>query len=220
MKCTITRASAEARPDTGRKRRWKCWKSPKPGDSHIPTARLLRSWIAQHHRNPGQNCQPCPRSKVSTMLPAVQSGTKSSPGGTAHWLRHRVGGARFSTIFLRVTFAHEIANSRVSGGQRLFVGQENDAEVLRPGTLAETGAVHHRHMLLANEFSDEDVVAFRDLDARVRVESPARRHTPYPRSFGTPFRGQIAAAAQFAFHFEKVILRAFERVLDGRLLVL
>src|SRR5260370_40054972 len=72
MKCTITRASAEARPDTGRKRRWKCWKSPKPGDSHIPTARLLRSWIAQHNLNPGQNCQPCPRSKVSTMFPAVQ----------------------------------------------------------------------------------------------------------------------------------------------------
>src|SRR6266851_5594269 len=147
-----------------------------------------------------------------------ESGTKASPGGTAHWLRHRLGGARLSTIFLRVTFAHEIANRRVSGGQRFFVGEENDAEVFRPRTLAETGTVHDRHMLLANEFGDEDIVAFRDLDARVRVESPARRHTTHARSFGTPFHGQIAAAAQLAFHFEQVILRAFERGLDRVLL--
>ena len=44
----------------------------------------------------------------------------------------------FIRVSLRVALAHEIANRRVRGGQRLFVGQENDAEVFRPRTLAET----------------------------------------------------------------------------------
>src|ERR1700674_1268785 len=112
------------------------------------------------------------------------------------------GGARLSIIFLlltsyflRVPLADEIANRRVSGGQRLFAGQENDAEVFRPGALAEPGAVYDRHMLLANKFGDEDVVAFRNVDAWVGVESPARRHTTHARSFGAPLHGQIAAAA-------------------------
>src|ERR1700674_273282 len=127
-------------------------------------------------------------------------------------------GARLSTIFLRIALAYEVANRRVSGGQRFFVGQENDAEMFGPGTLAETGAVHDRHILLANEFGDEDVVAFRDVDARVGVESPARRDTTHARSFRTPLHGQIATAAQLALHFEQVILRTFERSFDRILL--
>src|SRR5271169_287249 len=70
-------------------------------------------------------------------------------------------------------------------------------------------------MLLADDFGDEDVVAFRDVDAWIRVESAAGRHTTYARSCGAPFHGEIAAAAQLALHFDEVILRAFERGLDG-----
>src|ERR1039458_8787044 len=124
----------------------------------------------------------------------------------------------FVRVSLRVPLTDEIANRRVRGGQRLFVGQENDAEVFRPGTLAEAGAVHDRYMLLTNEFGYKNVVAFRDVDARVRVESPARRYTTHARSFVAPLHGQIAAAAQLALHFDEVILRTFERGLDRVLL--
>src|SRR5208283_274484 len=119
---------------------------------------------------------------------------------------------------LRVTFAHEIANRRVCGRERLFVGQENYAEVLCPGTLPEARAVHDRHILLANQFLDKDVVAFRDVDAWIRVESSARLDTAYARSFSAPLHSQIAAAAQLVLHFDEVTLRAFERRLDRVLL--
>src|SRR5580658_4364662 len=99
---------------------------------------------------------------------------------------------------LCVALAHEIGDRRIGSGERFFVGQENDAEMFCSRTLAETGAVHDRHMFLANQFGDEDLVAFRDVDARVGVECSARRHATYTRSFGAPLHGQIAAAAQFA----------------------
>ena len=62
------------------------------------------------------------------------------------------------------------------------------------------------------------MVVLRDIDARVGVESSARRHTTYARGFGAPIHGQIAPAAQLALHFDKVILRAFERGFDRVLL--
>src|SRR5208282_4901806 len=77
-----------------------------------------------------------------------------------------------------------------------------------------TGAVHDRHIFLANEFGDKNVVAFRNVDARIRIESPARRYATHARSFGAPFHGQVAAAAQLALDFDQVILRAFERSFD------
>src|SRR5208337_4165470 len=70
----------------------------------------------------------------------------------------------------------------------------------------------------AHEFGDKNVVAFRDVDARVGVESPARLDATYARSFGAPFHGQIAAGAQLALDFDEVILRAFERGLNRVLL--
>src|ERR1019366_3149052 len=97
-------------------------------------------------------------------------------------------------------------------------GQEDDAEMFRSGTLAEAGAVHDRHVLLANEFGDKDVVALRDVDARVRIKSTARLDTTDARSFGAPMHGQVAAATQLALDFDEVILRAFERGLDRVLL--
>src|ERR1017187_1918475 len=126
--------------------------------------------------------------------------------------------ARFSAFVLQVPLAEEIANRCVGGRQRLFVGQEDDAEVFRPRPLSEAGAVHDRHILLANQFGDEDVVSFRDVDARVRVESSTWGHAAHPRSFRAPRHCQIAPAAQLALHFDQVILRAFERRLDRVLL--
>jgi len=90
-------------------------------------------------------------------------------------------GHLFSAFFLRVAFAHEIANRAVCGGQRLFIGQETIRKCFRPGTLAESGAVHDRHVFLANEFGDEDVVVFRDIDARVGVKKAPRGGTQLTR---------------------------------------
>jgi hypothetical protein len=90
---------------------------------------------------------------------------------------------------LRVAAADEIGNCVVGDGQRLFVGQENYAEMLGSWALAETGAVHYRHVLLANLFSHEDVVAFRDIDAGVSVERSARGYAAYARGFGAPLHG-------------------------------
>src|SRR5277367_2111457 len=73
-------------------------------------------------------------------------------------------------------------------------------------------------MLLANEFFDEDFVALGDVDAGEGVEGAARGYAAYARRRLAPFLSQIAAGAQFALYFYEVVLRAFERGLDGVLL--
>src|SRR5882724_1243135 len=119
---------------------------------------------------------------------------------------------------LVIAFAQEVANRRIGRTQRLFVRQEDDAEVLCPGTLAKAGAVHHHHMLLADQLGDKDVVDFRDVERGVCVEGAARRHTTDARSLGAPLHGQIAPRAQLAFDFGQVVLRSFERGFDCILL--
>ena len=98
-----------------------------------------------------------------------------------------------------VALAHEFANRGVGGSQRLFVGQENDAEMFGSGTLTEAGAMHYGDMLLPNEFGYENVVALRNVDARVGVESTARRDTTNSRSLRAPLHGEITATAELLF---------------------
>lgn len=51
---------------------------------------------------------------------------------------------------LSVALTHEVTDSGVSSGERLFVRQEDDTEVFCAWTLAEAGAVYHHHVLLAD----------------------------------------------------------------------
>src|ERR1700757_5533300 len=94
-----------------------------------------------------------------------------------------------------VPLANELRDSRIRFRQGLLIGQEHDSEVLCAGLLAEAGAVDDHHMLLADEFLDEDFIALGDVDARVRVESATRCHATYPRSRRAPFLREIAAGA-------------------------
>src|SRR6478752_6458882 len=73
-------------------------------------------------------------------------------------------------------------------------------------------------MFLADEFLDEYFVALRDVNSRVGVESSERGYTTHTRCGFAPFLREIAAGAQLALHFHKMILRAFERGFDGVLL--
>src|SRR5208282_6262755 len=142
-------------------------------------------------------------SAYSIERPANRTPDSTRSAGHQRDLVHQ--GICHRSRLLTVAFAHEVADRRVGSGQCLFVGQEDDAEVFCAGTLAETGAVNQRHMLLADDFGDEDVVAFRDVDAGIRIESSTGGDATYARSFGAPFHGEIAAAAQFALHFDEVI---------------
>jgi hypothetical protein len=84
-------------------------------------------------------------------------------------------------ITLSVALADEIRNSGVGAGQRFFIGQEHDAEMLRAGLLAEAGSVDYHDVLLADEFFDEDFVALGDVDAREGVERAAWFDAAYAR---------------------------------------
>src|SRR5258708_6880138 len=90
--------------------------------------------------------------------------------------------------------------------------------MLRAGLLAEAGAVDDHDVFLADEFFDEDFVALRNVDAREGVERAPRGNAPYARRRLAPLLREIPTGSQFAPHFDEMILRAFERGLDGILL--
>ena len=90
--------------------------------------------------------------------------------------------------------------------------------MLRTGLLPEAGAVHDHDVFLANQFLDENFVALRNVDTWESIKRAARRDAAYARRGLAPLLREIAAGAQFALHFDEVILRAFERGLDGVLL--
>src|SRR5579864_292984 len=117
-----------------------------------------------------------------------------------------------------VPLANEVCDSRVGRAQRLLIGKKYDTEMLRTGLLPEAGAVDYHHVLLADEFLDEDLVALRDVDSRVGVESSARGYATHTRGGLAPFLREIAAGTKLAPYFDEMVLRAFERGLDGVLL--
>jgi hypothetical protein len=82
--------------------------------------------------------------------PCAKNAQEWAPGCALYLCRERDGASPVSTGELCIALAHEIAYGGVSGGQRFFIGQENDAEVFCSRALSEAGAVHDRHMLLAN----------------------------------------------------------------------
>src|SRR5580704_8163216 len=70
-------------------------------------------------------------------------------------------------------------------------------------------------MLLADEFFDEDFIAFWNIDFGVRIKSAAGSDATDARRGLAPLLREVAAGAQFTPHVYEVILRAFERGLDG-----
>src|SRR5579863_2890417 len=121
-------------------------------------------------------------------------------------------------LLCSVTLTNELRNPRIRSGQRFFVRQEHDAEVLCAWLLAEAGAVDYHDVLLADEFFDEEFVTFRGIDFGESIKSPAGRDAAQARRGLAPFLREVAAGAQFAAHFNEVVLRAFERGLDRILL--
>src|SRR5579871_181799 len=115
---------------------------------------------------------------------------------------------------LRVALAEEVSDAGVGGGQRLFVGKEDDAEVLGTRLLAESGAVHDHDVFLKNQFFYEDFVAFGNVDFGEGVESAARRNATHTRSRVCPLHRHVTPRAQLAADFDEMILRAVERSLD------
>src|SRR5258708_224724 len=117
-----------------------------------------------------------------------------------------------------IAFADELGDSGVGAGQRLFVRQKHDAEVLRAGLLAEAGAVDDHDVFLADEFLDENFIALWDVDAREGVERAARGDATHSRRGLAPLLSEISAGTQLPLHLDEMILRAFERGLDRVLL--
>jgi len=68
-----------------------------------------------------------------------------------------------------ITLPHKIPDLGVRFLQHFFLGQEDNPEVLAPGALPETGTVDHQNVLLKKKVLDEDLVAFRNVDARKSV---------------------------------------------------
>src|ERR1700677_5192172 len=73
-------------------------------------------------------------------------------------------------------------------------------------------------MLLSNQFFDEDFIALRNIDAGKSVERAARSNATDARRRFAPLLRQVAPEAQLAPYFHKMVLRPFERRLDGILL--
>src|ERR1700721_438846 len=121
---------------------------------------------------------------------------------------------------MSVSLPNELANRSVSLTQRVLIRQEHEAKMLRPRLLTEAGTVHDHDVLLTNEFLDEAFIALgnpavRNINPRESVERSARSNATHARSCFTPLLGKIAARTQFALHFDQMILRTFERRLDG-----
>ncbi len=73
--------------------------------------------------------------------------------------------------------ANEIPDSGIGSRQRLLVGQENDAEVLGAGLLAEAGAVDDRDVLWRiNSNSARSIMAEAIVNYKGRPNFTAYRH--------------------------------------------
>src|SRR5438552_2227778 len=101
----------------------------------------------------------------------------------------------------RISFLDEFRDRLVSLSEDLLIWQENDADVVCPGLLAEAGTMHDEHLFLHQEFFDEDVIAFGDFQSREGVERAARRYATHSRGGVAPLDCQIAAGAKFLAHF-------------------
>jgi len=75
---------------------------------------------------------------------------------------------------LVISLLQEFPDRGVGFGQRRLIWQEDDAEVFGAWFLAEAGAVDDHHMLLQNQFADENFVALGNVDAGIGVERAAR----------------------------------------------
>src|ERR1700728_2741848 len=118
----------------------------------------------------------------------------------------------------RVALRNELANRSISLSQSRLLGQEHNSNMPRVRFLPESRTMHHHHVLLPNQFLDEDFIALRNVDAREGVERATRRNTTHPRRRFAPFLRQVTTRAQLALHFRQMVLRSFERSLDRILL--
>src|ERR1700680_3362317 len=90
--------------------------------------------------------------------------------------------------------------------------------MLGPRLLAEARAVDHHDVLLQNKLLHKNIVAFGNVDSRIRIERPARRHAAYTRRRIAPLNREIASAAQLLADFDQVVLWSLQRGSYGVLL--
>src|SRR5580704_7218768 len=83
------------------------------------------------------------------------------------------------------------------------------------GLLAKARTMDHQHVPGPAQFLDENVIAFRDVDARESVERAAGRHTAQARGCLAPFHSEIAAGAKLVADFHQVLLWPVQRGLDS-----
>src|ERR1700694_3735313 len=81
--------------------------------------------------------------------------------------------------------------------------------------LAKAGTMDHEHVLGPAQVLDENVIAFRDVDARESVERAARRHTAQARGCIAPFHSKVAAGAKLVADFHQVLLWPVQCGLDS-----
>src|SRR5579859_7898733 len=106
-----------------------------------------------------------------------------------------------------IPLANELPDLRVRFRQRLLVGKENDAEMLRARLLPESGSVHNHNVLLADQFLHKGFIALGNVNPGKGVECSAWCHATDSRRRLAPFLGEVSARTKLALHFGEMILR-------------
>ena len=84
-----------------------------------------------------------------------------------------------------------------------------------PGFSPKPGAVHHQHVLLLQQVGDEGQVVLGNVQRRMRIERSLRLDQAHARRALRPILGDLRAAVQLLEHRGNVVLRTFQRRLDG-----
>ena len=82
---------------------------------------------------------------------------------------------------IAISLEYELGDSGICLRQGRLIRQEDDAEVLRAGLLAKTGAVDNHDVLPADELLHKNFVTLGNVDAGERIERSTRGHAAQAR---------------------------------------
>src|SRR5262249_47988899 len=118
---------------------------------------------------------------------------------------------------LFVVLVHELAYAAVGIPQNVVLRQEYGPEMLGPGFLAEAGAVDDEDCFFPQKLLYKIQIKFRNVDFREGVESALGLYAADAWIGVDPVHGDVAPGPQLGIDFLQVILRAFQRRLNGPL---
>ena len=130
---------------------------------------------------------------------------KQRPGGTVADVKDDNKDGKEMLTFSARDDKHSYYFRYVSAGNALYSQVIEFPEYERP----EAAAMNDHDVLLQDQFPNEHIITFRNIDAGERIERAARRDAMNAGHRVARFHGKIAAAAQLAPHFDQVILRPF-----------